>query len=69
MDSKTMGPKPWVQNDESKTNGVDYSRSLTKSLFYFIWLIGYIYIYSFSWKKKRKSQTKNHVTKTMSSKP
>ena len=21
---KTMGPKPWVKNDESKTAGVDY---------------------------------------------
>ena len=41
---KTMGPKPWVQNDESKTADVDYSRSLSKSLFYFIWLFGYIYI-------------------------
>ena len=37
---KTMGPKPWVQNDEPKTMDVDYSRSLTKSLFYFILLFG-----------------------------
>ena len=26
-----MGPKPWVQNDDPKTMGVDYSRSLKKS--------------------------------------
>ena len=38
-----MGSKPWVQKDEPKTTGLDYSRSLKKSLFYFIsfiWLFG-----------------------------
>ena len=37
---ETMGPKPWIQHNESKTMGVDYSRSLMKSLFYFILLFG-----------------------------
>ena len=52
-----MGPKPWVQNDESKTVGVDYSRSLTKSLFYFIWLFGSI--------MGPKPWVQNHEPKTM----
>ena len=37
---ETMGPKPWIQKDEPKTTSVGYSRSLMKSLFYFIWLFG-----------------------------
>ena len=49
---KTMGPKPWVQKDEPKTVSVDYLRSFTKSLFYFILLFGYMVdydIYIESW--------------------
>ena len=42
---ETRGPKPWVQKNESKIGGVDYSRSLMKSLFYFIWLFGSTMIY------------------------
>lgn len=48
---KTMGPKPWVQNHKPKTMGVEYSRSLMKSLFYFIWFDYDIYIISFLMEK------------------
>ena len=47
---ETMGPKPWVKKDEPKKTNVGYSRSMRKSLFYFIWLFG---------------STKIHGTKTM----
>ena len=69
---KTMGQKPWVQKDEPKTANVDYSRSLMKSLFYFIWFYYYI---EFLMEKNRENQwwrimgpkpwVKNHEPKTM----
>jgi hypothetical protein len=62
---KTMGPKPWVENHKPKTMGVEYSRSLMKSLFYFIWFgLTMIYIlYNFSWKKVEKTVVQNHDPK------
>jgi hypothetical protein len=44
---KTIYSKPWFQNNEPKTMDVDYSKSLHTSLFYFIWLFGFITIYLF----------------------
>ena len=60
-----MRPKPWVQNHKPKTMGVEYSRSLMKSLFYFI-LFGLTMIYTlynFSWKKVEKAVVQNHDPK------